>query len=438
MRSQKPQMQGAETKLERALSFLLLHDERVLRRHLPVLDEQMFAEAANYLFLCAADDLHKAHTFSKPALLSQAERRGVDSAEKHYTQMQSCVSSASRPEQLIMQWLPGGRLRFLQRSEMTIRDEEDPDEIARKRVEAISHYRKLGKRDTGVLISVAANDAVAMSDRLFSSKGSAILSTGFAELDAAIIGFIPGTMVVLAARPGVGKTTYALQIALAAARLGPVIFNSLEMSPAMLSIRLGCQMLGLNSRAYLAPHLLSEAEYRARRKELLDVLQDVDIHITRSVSARELEPAIAELQPSLVIHDYIQKPPTPARYRGNRVEFLDDAAQEWADVSAETGVPSLVLSQLKRGDQRKGMSDIKGSGGIEEAADAVILLESRQDEEGVESLKREGFVAKARYGIDGVRCDILFDARSQTFVPWSLTSAGEVWRDMYATSISVP
>lgn len=249
------------------------------------------------------------------------------------------------------------------------------------------------------------------------------LPTGLAELDSKIDGLHRGELTVVAARPGVGKTSFAVSIALNLARYGHVLFFSLEMPKEQIAQRSMCILEGMQMRDVRsggdvvklqnainrACALPIELEQRTRSpSDILGMVND---------RKRELEREGKNI--SCVIIDQLSKMRHPTASR-------DDAAigrttSMLASGALAIDVPIVLLHQVNRSvesreNKRPTMSDLKNSGCIEEDANNVLLL-YRDDYYNPDSESRgiaEVIIGKQRNGPDGV-VRVAFDAQSTTF-----------------------
>lgn len=212
------------------------------------------------------------------------------------------------------------------------------------------------------------------------------IPTGLRELDKLTAGWQPSDLNIIAARPGIGKTAFALQLALAAARAGKhMIVYSLEMQGE----RLGDRWLCAQSRDVSAGHLntgqLSSEEYHqavdaARELSRLPIMVDDN----PKMSIEHIR-ASARLQKSKglcdgIIIDYLQlcEMKTEQKNR-NREQEVAEASRKAKLLAKEMKIPVILLCQLNRecelrGNRRPALSDLRESGAIEQDADLVMLL----------------------------------------------------------------
>jgi replicative DNA helicase len=234
--------------------------------------------------------------------------------------------------------------------------------------------------------------------------------TGFADLDALTNGLHAGQMIVIAARPAIGKSTLALDIARAAAvkhRQATVMF-SLEMSRNELTMRL------LSAEARVPLHAmrtgqLSEEDWTRLARRMSEVV-DAPLFIDDSpnMSMVEIRAKCRRLKQRhdlrMVIVDYLQLMSSPRRVE-NRQQEVSDMSRSLKLLAKEIDVPVVAISQLNRGpeqrnDKRPLLSDLRESGSIEQDSDVVILLhrEDAYERESPRAGEADLIVAKHRNG----------------------------------------
>lgn len=240
------------------------------------------------------------------------------------------------------------------------------------------------------------------------------LPTGIKELDSTITGLNRSDLIVLAARPGVGKTSLGLNIArhVAVTAKRRVAFFSLEMGREQLASRLLASE-ALVEGTKLRAGDLTEAEW-ARLIEAGDILRRADLYIDDSpgLTVLEMQGKLRRLDHvDLVIVDYLQLM-TGSRRTDNRVNEISEITRNLKVMAKELNVPLMALSQLRRPtdrtkDHRPGLSELRDSGSIEQDADIVIFLhreaynatsEGGQLTEDMDQNAAEIIVAKNRHG----------------------------------------
>ncbi len=213
------------------------------------------------------------------------------------------------------------------------------------------------------------------------------ITTGFSDLDNFINGFNKGDLLLLAARPAVGKTSIALNMARnAAVKSGKdvAIFN-LEMPRVQLAMRLLSSEASVDLRK-LRTAEMDEAEWE-RVALATQVLSPAPIYIddTSNISVADMKARCRSLKNlGLVVVDYLQLMST-GRKDGNRVLEVGELSRAMKIMAKELEVPILCLSQLSRapekrtGDKRPMLSDLRDSGSIEQDADIVMFLYRDED-----------------------------------------------------------
>ena len=210
------------------------------------------------------------------------------------------------------------------------------------------------------------------------------ITTGFKDLDARTSGLQKGNLIILAARPAMGKTAFALTVALNAAVKGgaSVMVFSMEMAAK----ELGQRLLAMESKVQMQKMKTGSVERREWDdiNDALETLSEVDIHIddTSGVSIMEMKSKCRRLKAEgrldLIVIDYLQlmNPEGRADSRTNEISAISRGLKQLA---REMDCPVLVLSQLSRApetrtDHRPVLADLRDSGSIEQDADMVIFL----------------------------------------------------------------
>ncbi len=238
------------------------------------------------------------------------------------------------------------------------------------------------------------------------------IPTGIGELDETITGLNRSDLIILAARPGMGKTSFALNIARHAAVTArkKVAFFSLEMSREQLASRL-LSTEALVGGTKLRTGELNEGEW-ARLIEGGDILSKAPIYLddNSSITVPEMKAKIRRQGGvDLIIIDYLQLMNSAKRI-DNRVQEISEITRNLKIMAKELNVPVIALSQLaraseKRTEHRPVLSDLRDSGSIEQDADIVLFLyreDYYQNENGpsedADRNSGECIVAKNRHG----------------------------------------
>ncbi len=220
---------------------------------------------------------------------------------------------------------------------------------------------------------------------LESNDGRSItgVASGFAELDEMTTGLQSGEMIILAARPSMGKTALALNVTEQIAMQGkPVAVFSLEMGKQQLVQRLLCARSGVDSQR-LRRNMLTEREWE-RLVHACDQLMQAPIYIddTPGLTALQMRAKsrrlVAKHQVEAIVIDYMQLMSSGARVESRQQE-VSEISRSVKAMARELNVPVICLSQLNRAaEQREGhrprMSDLRESGSIEQDADVIMML----------------------------------------------------------------
>ena len=245
-------------------------------------------------------------------------------------------------------------------------------------------------------------------DYLHQHKGEISgVKTGFKDLDTLTTGLQRSDLIVLAARPSIGKTSLALNIAEhAAVREGKTVgIFSLEMSKEQLVLRLLSSVANIDSQR-LRTGFLEEMDF-TRLAPAMNNLAEAPIYIddTPNISTMELRTKARRLQAEagldMLVVDYLQLMQSTIQSRdANRVQEVSEITRGLKSLARELQVPVVALSQLSRqAEMRESkeprLSDLRESGSIEQDADLVIFL-WREKDHGTEEADADGEVVKLR------------------------------------------
>jgi replicative DNA helicase len=295
-------------------------------------------------------------------------------------------------------------------------EEDNADLLLDQAEKAIFDLSQDRQRGTVLAIRDVIHDAMEMVENL-SKHDSHItgVPTGYPELDQMTAGLQPGELIILAARPSMGKTALALNIAAHAALEAkiPAVLFSMEMSSEALVTRLLCAEARVDLKNVRTGRLgegdLGHLSMAAGR------LFDSPIYIDDSPSCNVLEIRSkarrlkAEQHIGLVVIDYIQMMPGLGR-ADNRQQEIASISRSLKTLAKELRVPVLVLSQLSRAPESRGgegrrpqLSDLRESGAIEQDADVVTFIyrEAYYSQDKRDDKTAEIIVAKQRNGPTG-------------------------------------
>ena len=289
----------------------------------------------------------------------------------------------------------------------------------------------------------ALGEAWERLDRLHKSKDNLRgLPTGFPELDNKLSGLQKSDLIILAARPSMGKTALALDIARQTAvnHQNTVGVFSLEMSSQQLVDRMLASESRVDAWKLRTGRLSVESEFEQIR-DSLDRLAKAPIFIDdqpgsnilkmRAVSRR----LKAEKNLSLVIVDYLQLMiPTNARVNDSMVQQVTEISRSLKTLARELDVPVLALSQLSRAVEQRGgkprLSDLRDSGSIEQDADVVMFIhrEDKYKEDSEKPNIAEILIEKHRNGPTG-KVELYFDDKKATFLSVDKSDFGDLAKE---------
>lgn len=415
--------------LEEAVLGALMLERNALTSVIDILHQECFYKDANQKIFNVIHELFHANQpidilTVTHALKKKSELEIVGGAY-YITQLTGRIASAANIEfhaRIILQ-------KYIQReliriSGETIKDAYDDTEDvltlldkAEKNLFEISQGNiKRGFADMQSLVSHAMKEIESAANQ---TSGITGVPSGFTELDRVTSGWQKSDLIIIAARPGMGKTAFVLSMARNAAVQfkRPVAFFSLEMSSVQLVNRLissETEIVGDKIRkGQLANH--EWEQLNARIKPLTDAPLYIDD--TPAISIFDLRAKcrrlVAEKNISMIIIDYLQLMISGTDQRsGNREQEISTISRSLKAIAKELSIPVIALSQLSRavetrpgGSKRPQLSDLRESGAIEQDADLVVFLYRAEyygleEDENQQSTKgmAEVIVAKNRNG----------------------------------------
>ncbi|MDX2226007.1 MAG: replicative DNA helicase [Verrucomicrobiae bacterium] len=290
--------------------------------------------------------------------------------------------------------------------------EEFIDRVERQ----ILEVREGSLSDETTVMKPLIHKAIQSIEKSCQNKGSVTgLSTGFKKLDEITTGMHPANMIILAARPSMGKTALALNLAeyVGVDLKKPVGIFSLEMSADDLTKRLICSRARVNAKD-VATGFVDEPSW-TRITHAASELVEAPIYIndTGGLTIGQLRAIARRMKQrhkvELLIIDYLQLISSPERGRESRQAEISDISRTIKSIAKELQIPVIALSQLNRrvedrDDKRPNLSDLRESGSIEQDADVVMLLVRPEyyakDDEERDKLKGKAtlIIAKQRNG----------------------------------------
>lgn len=285
------------------------------------------------------------------------------------------------------------------------------------------------KSDDIVDISQSLGSAVAELERMAENKDAG-LKTHFLDLDRSVGGLFPSDLIILAARPGMGKTALALNVARNVVYKEPksVLMVSLEMSREQLQYRLLSSLTGVELSKFRTPSSITPDEWNALRKaNNYKSKGHLDVCSGMSMTIEDIMHRARKCQHDhgldLVIVDYLQLI-IDRESGGDRVREVSKISRGLKAMAMELGIPVIALSQLNRGlearnNKRPMLADLRESGSIEQDADMVMFVYRDNYYNADSEIKHsELIVAKNRHGARKT-IPLYFHAQTATFVDLS-------------------
>lgn len=310
-----------------------------------------------------------------------------------------------------------------------------------------------GQSEVGELLGKAEKELFEVSDKTIKSDYTALsdllveafdrmenlhknrgalrgLKTGFVDLDKKTAGLQKGDLIIVGARPAMGKTTFAQNLSYNVAditRKG-VLFFSLEMSKSEIVDRMISPVAGVKAWDIRTGNISDDAF--SKIGDALGDMSEIPIYIDDSSSMTILElrnkarRAAHDHDIGLIVIDYLQLLQGSDRYAGNRVQEVTEISRGLKTLARELEIPVVALAQLSRSvtgreDPRPVLSDLRESGSIEQDADLVMFLhrvDYYHQEEGYEKTNiTELIIAKHRHGPAG-KIKFFFDDEKNQFI----------------------
>jgi len=212
------------------------------------------------------------------------------------------------------------------------------------------------------------------------------ITSGFKQIDEKTAGFQPTDLIIIAGRPAMGKTSFALNVAFNGAKETgkPVLVFSLEMSKEQLVRRLLSSEGRVDAARMRTPNQLDQNDWR-RLTDAAGVLHPVPIYLDDTVPMTPIEIRAksrrlkAEKNLGLIVIDYLQLMQAGGKRKDNREQEISEISRSLKGLAKEISVPVIALSQLNRSlenrpDKRPMMSDLRESGAIEQDADLIMFV----------------------------------------------------------------
>lgn len=282
---------------------------------------------------------------------------------------------------------------------------------------SISRFHKPPERTADIIRRVVAD----LERRRTNGNKMYGFPTGLRDLDMMTGGLCPGDLIIIAGRPGMGKTALATQIAINVAKSGAsVLFFSLEMSREQINMRMLAQIAGVNIQALRTGTLSNKAFARTIGKAPEIAKLDIVIDDESNLTDLDIRLRSRRYKPNLAIIDYLTLCRSSKREELRHLE-VGNISRNLKALAKELRIPVILLSQLNRmsenrTNKRPMCSDLRQSGDIEQDADVILLLyrdevyNSESKDKGIAEI----IVGKQRNGPTGI-VKTRFFSESATF-----------------------
>ena len=417
---------------EQSVLGAALMDETILNRLITEMDPDMFYSEQNR---AVYEEMRRLFSESEAvdvitlvdSLAQNGVFKGADDAKVYITRIAETVPAISNVDsyiKIVKEKYQTRRLIEAARDILQQSSEESDSDLLLESAEQKLYDIRNGQDRSGVkTIQESILEVIDTMQKLSGADRDkfAGIPTGFNYLDNILTGLGRSDLIILAARPGMGKTSFALNIAtrVAMQQKVPVAIFSLEMTKEQLTNRILSAEAGIDSQAFRTGALRAEDwEYLALATEKL---HDAPIYMddTSGITITEMKAKIRRVNQDparpnvgLIVIDYLQLM-TSGQRSENRVQEISSITRNLKIMAKEMNVPIIALSQLSRAVEKQGnnsshrpqLSDLRDSGSIEQDADCVLFLYrdsyyASQNPDGaeVDADTAECIVAKNRHG----------------------------------------
>ncbi len=432
-----PQSIEAEQSL---LGSLLLDKDAIIKVADIITSEDFYKNTHQFIFQAMKELYEKREPIdilSLSNLLGEKSQLEIVGGRSYLTSLANAVPTASHVVNYAQIVQRKATLRRLLKTageiaELGYQETEEVDQLLDQAEQSLFGVSRNYLKKTFIPITDVLTETFDRIDELHRETGKLRgVPTGFADMDSVLAGLQKSDLIILAARPSVGKTTLALDIARNVATKGKqtVGIFSLEMSKEQLVDRLLCSEANVNLWKMRTGKLSDQGENDdfTRINHAMGVLAEAKIFIDDSANANVMEIRTkarrlqAEHDLGLIVIDYLQL--MEGRGQENRVQEVSEISRNLKAIARELNVPVLALSQLSRGVESRDshiprLSDLRESGSIEQDADVVLFIyrEStyQKDLPPDKASVTEIIIAKHRNGPTG-RIQLFFDENAVTF-----------------------
>jgi replicative DNA helicase len=395
------------------LSCGLLSEKAVSRLREDVVVDDFYFDKHRIFCQCLFD-LHDSKVIPDPVTVKEWHKKNnYEFEDQDFLNLYQSSASSAGIDNYIIQLVEYSKQREILKASLNAMEDVYSMNNSADIVNNLSSKLKEIDRSSGDNIIPLSTIMGKSLDQLQISEGS-FLTTGIPQLDMKLIGMFE-ELIIIAARPSMGKTVLALNIAKHVAKTHDVFFFSLEQPAEDIAIRLLCSETNIEYKRLKIKGKLDLFELDQVRKAY-ERLYRLKLHIfdKPARSSKILNICRRGIKPALVVTDYLQLI-IPEDKKLQRHLQVQDITRSFKNGTKELKVPHILLCQLNRAseirkDKRPILSDLRESGDIEQDADKIIFI--HRD---FESDKAEFIIAKNRNGEVGIK-DAIFDGKSMQFI----------------------
>ena len=439
--------------VEEAVLGALLLDPEVAPDVLDALSPECFYKEVNRKIFEAIKSLTVNHNPTDYLSVAQ-ELKKTNSLEEvggpfYLSQLANKIGAASHVDYhvkiLLQKYIQRELIKISYQIQKDSFDDSVPvDDLLDKSQESIfSLTEKNVKRETLPIREVIASAIEEIENNQKRTDGLSGVPSGYTGIDRVTLGWQASDMIIIAARPAMGKTAFVLTMArnMAVNHHVPVAFFSLEMSSVQLAKRLLISETGLSSEQIRGGKKLKDFELiqlNERIKDLskaplyIDDTPGMSIYEFRSKARKQ----VRQNGVKLIIIDYLQLMTGPVELRGMREQEVSNISRSLKGIAKELNIPIIALSQLSRavetrgGNKRPQLSDLRESGAIEQDADIVMFIHRPEyygmaDDDVANKGLAEIIIAKHRNG-STENVNMKFRASEAKFVDADEADFGEI------------
>lgn len=257
-------------------------------------------------------------------------------------------------------------------------------------------------------------------DKFGKEKEKPLVEFFISDIDEMVGGLAGGDVCIVAARPAVGKSAFATQLAETMANKGMKVgYYNLEMTSENMYLRFCAAKSGIDIPRIRRALKFNEDEQKRYDKANEELLKQTNLYISSGAKrVSEIRADQRKMKFDVLFVDYLQLVISDSIYQGNRQAEVSDVSRQFKAIAIDFDIPVILLAQLNRVSEAKQgrepqMSELRESGSLEQDASVVALMWNKDENDNT----RKGMkIAKSRNGKTG-RCDMVFDGSRLSFIP---------------------